>query len=153
MLICSIVDNDVGGFQKMIKYFDRYKSAFCNYEDRSLWYDKEDILKMFFCYACNRSSMMEMVKAIFLEAKNLDINDKFFLYSPLVTAAKTDNFELAEFCLRIGADPFKPHGFTTATPLEIARKKGHGLVARLLKQAEKGRFLGKVKSLFKKFSA
>lgn len=146
------MDNDICGFQKMVKYFERFKGSFRN-EDCDLWSGKEKVLEIFFCRACEHGSM-DMVKAIFLEAKNLDINSKYFSYSPLVTAAKTGNFELAEFCLHIGADPFKPQtlaGNVKATPLEIARKNGHTKLARLLEQAEKGRFSGRVKSLFWKF--
>jgi hypothetical protein len=83
------------------------------------------------------------------------------IWSPLVTAAEKGNVELAEFCLRMGADPFIPkivfnHAkdkHVKITPLDIAQKNGHTTLAVLLKQAEKGRFFGKVKSLFNKFNA
>jgi hypothetical protein len=73
---------------------------------------------------------------------------------------RSKKLHIAEFCLRMGADPFIPKitfnhdkdKHIKLTPLDIAQKNGHTKLVVLLKQAEKGRFLGKVKSLFNKFN-
>ncbi len=149
MLLWSIEDNDISGFQKLVKLFEPLKRR--NAIERSLSsMEKDRVLNMCFSRACRRG-FIDMAKVVFLEAKNLDINQiTIESYPPLDYAASTGDFELAEFCLRVGADPFRydKANNNTKTPLEIARKNGHTKLALLLEQAEGKRFFGRAKSLF-----
>ena len=150
MLLWSTDIGDAGSFQKLVKLFDSLKRR--NNAERSLSsVEKDHVLGMCFSRACSRG-LTDMAKAVFLEANGLDINQ---MYPPLVWAAETGNFELAEFCLRVGADPLRydTGNDNVKTPLEIARKNGHTKLAQLLEQAEKKRFFGRAKSMiFRKLS-
>jgi ankyrin repeat protein len=97
-----------------------------------------------------------MLKLIFAAAESLDINKvgikgwRSRPIPPLLYAAEIGNFELAQFCLSAGADPFV-HDFGK-TPLDIAQRNRHAKVVVLLEQAMKGNYIGRAKSLLRKFT-
>lgn len=159
MLLWSAVDNQTQSFEKLVKYVGVLKNMGGTvFSDRSkwdLWNEKEKVLNECFGYACRYASL-DMVKIVFNETESLDINKgKRWGYRgidgpPLIYAAQSGNFELAEFCIRVGADPFVHN--SGLTPIDIAKQNGYTKLVVLLQQAMKGDYMGRVKSIFRKFT-
>jgi hypothetical protein len=158
MLAWSAVDNHVESFRFFAsKYLALIKrsSTSLNRERSDLWCEKEKVLEDCFRYACFPCPNLEMIELIFGQSESLDINKvgvkdwQSWSVPPLIYAAEIGSFELTQFCLRLGADPFiHDRG---KTPLDIARLKGHVKLVVLLEQTMKGNYTGRVKSLFRKF--
>lgn len=66
----------------------------------------------------------------------VDINYQHpeLLTTPLIDAAEYGQYEIAEYLLAQGADPKIPAGFSSDTPLRMARRHGHRDIVRLLRQ-------------------
>jgi len=150
MLLWCAVDNHTESFRKLAA--EHLKPLKNNRSDFDLWWKKETTLKQCFDYAC-RFASLEMVKLVFDETETLDVNRDgiggISKIPTLIYASEKGDFDLVEFCLRIGADPFLLKDGMTA--LDISRRKGHTKLAVLLEQAMKGNYVGKTKLLFRRF--
>jgi TPR repeat protein len=159
MLLWSVVDDHARAFQMLLDELKRFPQQPSSSDRRAwdLWWEKECVLRKCFDYACSPMPKMEMVKSLFLAAETLKINDVEVTglgnwpRPPLLHAAEVGSYGLAEFCLRVGADPFVQRNRQTA--LDIAQSRGHHAVACLLRQSMEGNYFGKVRSAFRKFLA
>jgi ankyrin repeat protein len=156
MLLWCVVDSHITSFETLAKtYLTPLKRRLAepSQEKHRLWSEKESVLKKCFDHAC-RFSTLQMVKLVFDATETLDVNnDK--LGGPLgvpalIFAARTGNFELVEFCLRVGADSFSHKDGKTA--LDISRQRGHAKIVVLLEQTMRGNYGGRIKSMFRNFN-
>jgi ankyrin repeat protein len=75
--------------------------------------------------------------AIFLDhGADLHARDEEFCTTPLGYAALAGKLRMVEFLLRRGAKPTLPDDLAWATPMALARHRGHDDIVRVLKEYE-----------------
>lgn len=92
-----------------------------------------------FTGACNDGDLKTVKR--YIEKEHVNVNDKYFGWSPLQMAATKGHFEVVKYLVEHGADLNYAHPMTKMTPFHLAAFDGHEKIVKYL--AEKGADINK----------